>query len=128
MLLLDSNIVSFFYKKHRLMNLYFPMIVGKDTAISFQTIGELEEGSVLAKWSAAKHLQLQAFLNEYRVFHSDQDICSWWAWVRATRKTQPISATDAWIAATALSYDLDLVTHNPRDFENIPGLRVLTAK
>ena len=27
---------------------------------------------------------------------------------------------------TKLSYDLDLVTHNPKDFQNIPGLRVLS--
>lgn len=43
------------------------------------------------------------------------------------RRKQPISTADAWIAATALSYDLKLVTHNPKDFRGIPGLRILTA-
>ena len=31
---------------------------------------------------------------------------------------------DLLIAATALVYDLTLVTHNVRDFANVPGLRV----
>lgn len=127
MLLLDSNIVSFFYKKHSLMDRYFPMIVGRDTAICFQTLAELEEGGILAKWSTAKYLQLQSFLAQYHLYHSGDDICGWWAWVRAIRKSQPISTNDAWIAATALSYDIELVTHNPKDFRGIPGLRVLTA-
>ena len=31
---------------------------------------------------------------------------------------------DAWIAATARTYGLPLVTHNPRDFSDIEGLDV----
>lgn len=33
-------------------------------------------------------------------------------------------AVDFMIAATALANDLTLVTHNTKDFANIPGLRV----
>jgi predicted nucleic acid-binding protein len=40
------------------------------------------------------------------------------------------SATDRYRglldAATALAYGLELVTHNPTDFANIPGLVVIT--
>ena len=53
MLLLDTNIVSFFFKEDRLKALYFPFIVGKDTAVSFQTIGEMKEGSLAAGWGRA---------------------------------------------------------------------------
>jgi len=128
MLLLDTNIVSFFFKEDRLEALYFPFIVGRDIAVSFQTIGEMKEGSLAADWGRGKRLRLEHFLSEYLVIYPDETVCNWWGWVRAIRKAQPISATDAWIAATALSYDLDLVTHNPKDFRGIPGLRVLTAK
>ena len=31
-----------------------------------------------------------------------------------------------WVAATALRYRLPLVTHNPDDFQQIPGLKVIT--
>jgi predicted nucleic acid-binding protein len=33
---------------------------------------------------------------------------------------------DAWIAAVALQYGYDLVTHNPRDFQGIAGLTIIT--
>lgn len=38
----------------------------------------------------------------------------------------PISAADAWIAATALLYGVPLVTHNRKDFEGIDGLVVIS--
>ena len=36
----------------------------------------------------------------------------------------PVSAHDLQIAATAIAVDFDVFTHNLRDFERIPGLRV----
>ncbi len=46
--------------------------------------------------------------------------------VRAELKRQgrPIGANDLFIAATALAHDLTLVTHNTREFERVPGLRL----
>jgi tRNA(fMet)-specific endonuclease VapC len=35
-----------------------------------------------------------------------------------------VAALDVLIASVALLYDLTVVTHNTRDFERIPGLRV----
>ncbi len=37
---------------------------------------------------------------------------------------RPAPGMDLMIAATALVYDLTLVTHNTQDFANIPGLRI----
>lgn len=128
MLLLDTNIVSFMFKKHRIGHLYFSMLLGRELAISFQTKAELIAGYVLADWRMEKRQKLITFLKQYALIHSDDQICNWWAYVQFVRREQPISTNDAWIAATALSYDLDLVTHNPKDFRGIPGLRVLTAK
>jgi tRNA(fMet)-specific endonuclease VapC len=36
-----------------------------------------------------------------------------------------VGAHDLWIAATALTHGLGLATRNARDFERVPGLRVL---
>ncbi|MCC7474350.1 MAG: type II toxin-antitoxin system VapC family toxin [Pirellulales bacterium] len=35
-----------------------------------------------------------------------------------------VSQPDLMIAATALVHDLTLVTHNTRDFQHVPGLRL----
>jgi len=40
------------------------------------------------------------------------------------QRGQTVSRLDLLIAATALAYDLTLVTHNTHDFENVPGLRL----
>jgi predicted nucleic acid-binding protein len=43
----------------------------------------------------------------------------------ALRKSRSIKLPDAIIAATALEYDLTLITHNTTDFKNIPDLKLL---
>ena len=62
MLLLDTNIVSYSYKQHSIWNLYFPMTLGRELFLSFQTIAELTEGSIVAKWSMQKRSKLEVFL------------------------------------------------------------------
>jgi len=124
MVLLDTNIVSYVYKKHELAVAYRPMMVGRTVSVSFQTVAELKEGALRAGWSLPRLSHLESFLKRFAVIHSDNDICDHWSKLRATRKQQPISNADAWIAATALAFDLELVTHNPVDFQSIPKLRV----
>lgn len=46
-------------------------------------------------------------------------------WAELAARGQMIGVHDLWIAATALSHDLPLVTGNAREFERVPGLRVL---
>ena len=43
----------------------------------------------------------------------------------AIRKTKKIDHPDAMIAATALGYNLTLVTRNLADFKNIEGLKLV---
>jgi predicted nucleic acid-binding protein len=52
-----------------------------------------------------------------------------WAEVtwEARRKGRPIQPADAWIAASALHYQVPLITHNAGDFAVIAGLEVLTC-
>jgi tRNA(fMet)-specific endonuclease VapC len=40
------------------------------------------------------------------------------------KQGRPVDAVDLQIAATALTHDLTLVTHNQKDYLNIPDLRV----
>jgi predicted nucleic acid-binding protein len=43
------------------------------------------------------------------------------------RKVHKINLPDAIIAATALSYDLTLITRNIKDFQNVAGLVCLDS-
>lgn len=74
------------------------------TNTSFMAVAEMRQGALDAKWGPRKRDVLEAYLTDFSVLHSDGLLCSVWAEVRneSGRKGRPISATDAWIAATAL--------------------------
>jgi predicted nucleic acid-binding protein len=124
--LLDTNIISFLIGRHSLANRYRPHIRGYTLAVSFMTVGELWEGALRARWGPGRIGRLTATLGGCIVYHSNDSICHSWANVRLQRRHQPIDSTDAWIAATALVHGLELVTHNPADFQGIPGLAIIT--
>ena len=123
---LDTNIVSFEMNAHTLAAAYQPHLAGYTHAASFQTVAELYEGAALAGWGPAKRARLDAAIRKLVVLGPDDTVCRWWAEVRAVRRTRPIGVADAWVAATALAYNLELVTHNPANLAGIPGLTVIT--
>ena len=125
-LVLDTNIVSYLMKGHSLAELYRPHLTGKLLAISFITVAEMFEGAYLAGWNAIRVERLENVLVDYVTIPSSPELCRRWARVRTDRRSQPISSNDAWIAATTLAHDCPLVTHNPDDFRDIPGLTVIT--
>lgn len=126
-LLLDTNIASYLMKGHPLSEAYAPMIRGPILLVSFMTVAELLEGALRAGWGTHRLEYLAAVLAQYRVVHTTDPMCRYYAQIRAARREKPLSPQDALIAATALAEGIPLVTHNPCDFANIPGLRVLTA-
>jgi tRNA(fMet)-specific endonuclease VapC len=48
-------------------------------------------------------------------------------WADLKARGQVVGAHDLWIAATALTHGLGIVTGNAGDFARVPGLRVLPA-
>lgn len=48
-------------------------------------------------------------------------------WAGLARRGAVIGAHDLWIAATALAHGLGVATTNERDFELVPGLRVVAV-
>lgn len=65
---------------------------------------------------------LHNFINDALVFELDKDIKLKTAEIRKAHK---IKLPDAIIAATALAYDLTLLTRNGSDFKNIDGLKLI---
>jgi tRNA(fMet)-specific endonuclease VapC len=124
--LIDTNIVSYSMKNHPLALRYRPHLSGYQLAISFMTVGELYAGAYAAKWGPRRMSALDATVGGLLVLESDPPTCRLFGQVLAWRKAQPIGIGDAWIAATALAHGLELVTHNPSDFQGIAGLTVIT--
>lgn len=125
-LLLDTDVFSFLFKNHPLAEVYRPRVKGHTLAISFMTVAELYQGVYRAGWGAKQIERLESRIAAYVVIPSSHAISRKWGEVRFTRRQQPISPEDAWIAAVALEQGCALVTHNARDFQFIPGLTIIT--
>lgn len=67
-------------------------------------------------------------LEPYDIVYADEALCRRWALLMASVKHagHPLPFADSWIAATVLYHGLPLVTHNPRDFQSIAGLLVIS--
>ena len=127
-LLLDTNIVSYLMRGDSRAMDYRPHFEGKTLAISFMTVGELYEGAYRRGWSEKKFSVLKEQIKMYLVIPFSPNVCQTWGRLRAERKNRPISVDDGWIAATAITYNCPLVTHNPDDFTDISGLQIVTEK
>ena len=95
---------------------------------SFQTVGELLQGAYMDDWGERRLDQLQAEISKYVVVPFDWRMVEVFARIRAQRRQigRDIAVADAWIAATALSIDCPVLTHNVRDFADIPELTVIS--
>jgi predicted nucleic acid-binding protein len=126
--LLDTNIVSFLLKGDSRATLYAPHLREQRLAISFMTVAELFQWAFVRRWSERRRQELDVSLQKYAVLPFDIALCRLWGEIRAEcqAKGRPISPQDAWIAATALRYEIPLITHNPGDFEPIDALSVIS--
>jgi tRNA(fMet)-specific endonuclease VapC len=78
------------------------------------------------KGSDALTSRVEQLLESLTVFPLDQPADQHYADIRAVleRAGTPIGSHDLFIAAHARSLGMTLVTHNTREFERVPGLRV----
>jgi tRNA(fMet)-specific endonuclease VapC len=128
-LLVDTDAASILFRTSDSRKLECAEIVaGAELAISFMTQAELLLWPRANKWGAARTASLHQYLRGYVTLMPDDETCEIWAEACAGCRAvgRPISAADAWVAATAKQWDLPLVTGNHRDFEAVAGL-VLVA-
>jgi tRNA(fMet)-specific endonuclease VapC len=126
----DTNVISYLFKKDSRGDLYKPHLEGKLTMIAAQTFAELELLPLNNNWGTNRHASLRSYLKKFVFVEANESVSLLWARIQAQAKRvgRPIPVGDSWIAATALAYDAPLVTHNPKDFKTVLGLAVITEK
>jgi tRNA(fMet)-specific endonuclease VapC len=124
----DTCVVSFVFKRDSRAELYRPHLDGNLLVISFMTLAELYRWPLERDWGETRRMALEQRMREYTVYPFTRDLCRQWATAtdEARRNGNEIKVDDAWIAATALLYDIPLVTHNRSDFEGVPDLSVIS--
>jgi predicted nucleic acid-binding protein len=128
-MIVDTDVVSYIYKKDTRAAKYEPHLANAITSISFMTLAELERWAIARNWGAQRQAEmLTTVLGRFAVIESNHALCRQWAEVSETarRVGRVIRPNDAWIAATALLYGAEPVTHNASDFNFLPGLQIVT--
>ena len=134
MYLVDTNVISEVRKRSKAnagVRAFFKQAIKDETRlfISVVTVGELRRGveSIRHRGDVRQANQLEKWLGalmaEYQdhILDINQDIAQLWGRLRAPH---PENALDKQIAATALIYELTVVTRNHKDFVKT-GVRVL---
>ena len=127
MFLIDTNILVYAmcgrYPKIKARLEEIPPNLVKVSAI---TAMELEYGAAKSCWSERTRLKMRLFLSAYKkIPFGSQDAVAC-AQIRRFLESEGniIGAYDTLIAAQCLTRDLILVTHNLREFQRVPGLKL----
>jgi tRNA(fMet)-specific endonuclease VapC len=125
---LDTDVISFLFKHDSRAEDYRKHIDGRLLTISFMTLAELYRWSIERNWGDRRKRELAEFLRPFTMIEVNQTLCLKWAEVSssARRNGRPIETADTWIAATALLYDVPLITHNRNDYSGVDNLQVIS--
>jgi tRNA(fMet)-specific endonuclease VapC len=127
--IVDTDVVSMLFKADTRADAYRTHITGRLLGISLMTLAELERWSLERNWGERRKSELAQHLIRYAVLPVSRDLRGKWAEVSfaAKRKGRPIQTADAWIAASALYYQVPLITNNRSDYSLVDGLALLSA-
>lgn len=122
--LLDSNFIINYFKGlyQGDARIFTDNVINGITRIS--VISRIE---LLGWWAISDEDQkiINDFINDSFIFPLDEDIIIKTIFIR---KKYRIKLPDAIIAATALIHDLEIISHNVKDFEKVDGLKILVPE
>lgn len=130
LVLVDTSVFSLVFKKDSRAELYANDLAGKRLHLSFMTVAELRLWALCRNWGPRRVESLDQALRNYVVLGIDDETARRWAEIAAGQRRSGRNRQDRgdwWIAASALRHSMPLITHNPRDFEGIADLRVISC-
>jgi len=127
-IVVDTDIVSYIFKKDTRSELYEPHLIQVPKFISFMTFAELRRWKFQSNWGKTKSEKFENLLSDFGVIYADEELCNLWATITndGFKKGRPLSTADAWVAAAALMFDVPLITHNRKHFENVESLKFIS--
>ena len=82
-LVVDTDVASYVFKWHpSFAPKYVEIIRGGELVLSFMSLAEMRQGALDAGWGPRKCNLLEAYLADFAVLHSDDQLCSVWAEIR----------------------------------------------
>ena len=126
MYLVDTDVVASYLNGHAESVTLLGNLLPNGLAISVITFGEIYEG-VEYGHDPKRHLAgFRGFLRGVRVLAVNRKVARQFGRLRGELRRQGLllPAPDLLIAATALAYDLTLVTRNLRHFQRVPDLNL----
>jgi predicted nucleic acid-binding protein len=127
---IDTDVISYLFRGDSRAEPYRPYLVGTTLAVSFMTVAELDRWAIQRNWGAARQDRLAHFLEQFAIVLVDRALCRMWAEVGESARShgRPIQTADAWIAATAISLGVPLLTYNHEDYVGVSDLVVLPER
>ena len=127
MLVVDTDVISYLFKQDARGDLYKSHLQGHLLLISPMTRAELEAWALEHNWGEPRRQALRVHLKQFLLVPFHEQLCVKWAEATdsARRRGRAINASDAWVAAVALHYDVPLVTHNKSDYLGVANLKLV---
>jgi len=108
--IVDTDVVSMLFNGDTRALAYRVHVTGRLLGISFMTLAELERWSLERGWGSKRKLELAEHVSHYAMLPVSRELCvKWPSRFRSEAKGRPIQTADAWIAASAIYYQVPLL-------------------
>jgi tRNA(fMet)-specific endonuclease VapC len=129
--IVDTMVFSWRLAATPVGQLYGPHLQGRPLILAAQTVAELRALALINGWGGARRAALDERIARLRVAGVDEELANTYARLKADCRQQghglgdKVHDGDRWIAATAVRYEIPLVSHDGI-FKNAPGLDLIT--
>ncbi|MCH7737630.1 MAG: type II toxin-antitoxin system VapC family toxin [Chloroflexi bacterium] len=125
-ILVDTDVFSYMRRNRPEATPYLQHLSKTIPALSFSTVAELYQWAFKSNWSPANVSKLKSDLRKFLILPYDETVAEQWASIQTAIPGRRFPVNDAWTAACALAYGCPILTHNRKDFQDVPGLFMIS--